>query len=371
MAAEFRVVLAGDVMTGRGIDQVLAHPLPPELHEGYVHDARTYVTLAERVNGAIPRAAEATWPWGEALPAMDGFGPAVRVLNLETSVTESEEWARGKAVTYRMSPANLDVVTEAHADVWALANNHVLDYGRSGLLETLRVMAGAGLRTTGAGRDEHDAWRPAVVELGEGQRVLVLGVGDTSSGVPSQWAAGAGRPGVALLPDLSRGTAHRVAERLLDGGRLGDLRVVSIHWGGNWGYDVPRGHRRFAHALVDAGVHIVHGHSSHHPRPIEVYRGGLVLYGCGDLVNDYEGIGGYEVYRDDLRALYLARLDPGATGLLGLRLVPLVSRRFRLERASVDDTRWLGTTLSRAGLSMGTALGVAEEAAGPVLDLRW
>lgn len=371
MAPELRLVLAGDVMTGRGIDQVLPHPVPPELHEDYVHDARTYVALAERVNGAIPRAVEPTWPWGEALAAMDGFGPAVRVLNLETSVTESADWARGKAVTYRMSPANLDVVAVARADVWALANNHVLDYGRSGLLETLRVLAGAGLRTAGAGQDEHDAWRPAVVECGGGRRVVVVSVGDTSSGVPPQWAAGPGRPGVALLPDLGRGTAHRVAERLLEVGRPGDLRVVSIHWGGNWGYEVPHEHRRFAHALVDAGVHVVHGHSSHHPRPIEVYRGGLVLYGCGDLVNDYEGIGGYEAYRDDLRALYLARLDAGTAGLLGLRLVPLVVRRFRLERASLDDARWLGDTLSRAGRSVGTALDVTEEADGPVLDLRW
>ena len=91
----------------------------------------------------------------------------------------------------------------------------------------------------------------------------------------------------------------------------GDVVVASIHWGSNWGYDVPATHTDFAHRLIDAGVDVVHGHSSHHPRPIEVYQGKLILYGCGDLIDDYEGIGGYQKYRDDLRLLYFATVSPG------------------------------------------------------------
>jgi poly-gamma-glutamate synthesis protein (capsule biosynthesis protein) len=372
---EVRLVLAGDVMTGRGIDQVLPHPVAPELHEDYVRDARTYVELAERAHGAIPRPIDTPWPWGEALAAMDRFAPAVRLMNLETSVTRSPDWARGKAVTYRMSPDNIGVLTAARVDVWTLANNHVLDYGPSGLVETLGALTAAGLRVAGAGRDEREAWQPAAAETatgpGPGGRVVVLSVGDVSSGVPPQWAAGPGRPGVALLPDLGRDTARRVAERLAGESRPGDIRVVSVHWGSNWGHDIPHAQRRFAQQLVEAGVHVVHGHSSHHPRPVEVHHGGLVLHGCGDLVNDYEGISGWESYRDDLRALHLARLDSGTGALLGLRLVPLLARRFRLERAGADDARWLAHTLSRAGRPLGTAFEVAEDDAGPVLDLQW
>ncbi|MFG2394173.1 CapA family protein [Streptomyces lavendulae] len=98
--------------------------------------------------------------------------------------------------------------------------------------------------------------------------------------------------------------------------------AVSIHWGSNWGYRVPPEHVRFAHALVDGGADLVHGHSSHHPRPLEVYRGRLILYGCGDLVDDYEGITGHKQYRDDLRLLYTARLDKDTGALRGLRLTP-------------------------------------------------
>lgn len=353
------IVLAGDVMTGRGVDQILPDPGRPALQETYIVDARSYVALAERVNGPIPRPVDPAWPWGEALAAMDEAGPAVRVMNLETSVTTSGELAPGKAVHYRMNPANIGCLTAAGVDVWSLANNHLLDHGTPGLLETVHAMRGAGLRTAGAGADETEAWTPAVVER-DGTRVVVTSVGHASSGIPSAWAAGPDRPGVALLRDLSDASATVVAEAMQEDARPGDLRVVSVHWGGNWGYDVPADHRRFARRLVEAGVHVVHGHSSHHPRPVEVYRGGLVLYGCGDLVNDYEGISGYESFRDDLRLLYVARLSP-AGDLEELSMVPFQARQMRLWRAGREDTDWLASTLDDACRRFGASVSVTGE----------
>jgi poly-gamma-glutamate synthesis protein (capsule biosynthesis protein) len=355
MGGDLLLVLAGDVMTGRGIDQILPAPGSPRLQEEYVVDARSYVDLAERVSGPVPRPADPTWPWGDALAVMDDAGPSVRLMNLETSVTTSDERAVGKGIHYRMSPADIGVLTVAKVDVWALANNHVLDHGVPGLLETLDSLHRAGLRTAGAGRDAVEARRPAVVPAGEG-RVVVASVAHASSGVPPGWCAADGRPGVALLPDLSEQTATALAEDLSRDGRPGDIRVVSVHWGGNWGYRVPDEHRRFAHRLVDAGVHVVHGHSSHHPRPIEVRAGRLILYGCGDLVNDYEGIGGYEGFRDELRLVYLARLDPGTGSLRGLSMVPLRSRRLRLWHAGTEDAAWLAGTLDEACRRYGTAV---------------
>ncbi len=239
-------------------------------------------------------------------------GATWRVANLETSVTRSDDWAPGKGVHYRMNPDNVDVLRVAGVDVWSLANNHVLDFGLTGLEETVDVLTAAGQRLAGAGRDAAEAWRPADVGA-DGRRLVVWSVAHRSSGVRSSWAATATRPGVALLPALDDAAADELADRVREHRRPGDLVVVSVHWGGNWGYPVPPDQRRFAHRLVDAGVHVVHGHSSHHPRSPEVYRGGVVLYGCGDLVNDYEGIGGHERFRDDLRLVYVVRFAPGDT----------------------------------------------------------
>jgi poly-gamma-glutamate capsule biosynthesis protein CapA/YwtB (metallophosphatase superfamily) len=198
----------------------------------------------------------------------------------------------------------------------------------------------------GAGVDLEAAWRPATLDLGE-HRVLIWSAAAESSGVPPSWAATGERPGVAFLSEVSEASAADVAERVTRVAGPGDLVVVSIHWGSNWGYKVPEEYVRFAHHLVDAGVHVVHGHSSHHPRPIEVYRNRLVLYGCGDLIDDYEGIGGYEPYRGDLRLLYLATLAPHSGELRSLRMVPMRVRQMRLGRASAEDARWMCDTLNR------------------------
>ncbi|MEV5442254.1 CapA family protein, partial [Streptomyces sp. NPDC052644] len=155
--------LCGDVMPGRGVDQILPRPGDPALWEEYVADARAYVALAEAVNGPVPRPADPSWPWGEALPLLDAAAPHVRVVNLETSVTRRGAPWPDKAVHYRMSPENLPSLAAARPDVCVLANNHVLDFGREGLLDTLDALHAAGLRTAGAGRDAAEARRPAAV----------------------------------------------------------------------------------------------------------------------------------------------------------------------------------------------------------------
>lgn len=180
--APVTLFLCGDVMLGRGVDQILPHPGDPTLRERYIQDAVTYVDLAEAANGRIPRPVGFSWPWGDALRVLEEAAPEVRVVNLETSVTQSDDFAAGKAVNYRMSPANLPCLAVARPDACVLANNHVMDFGRRGLEETLDVLAGAGLRSVGAGRVRR-AKRP------------------------------------------------------------GDVAVVSIHWGSNWGYWIPREQR--------------------------------------------------------------------------------------------------------------------------------
>ncbi|MGC0207668.1 CapA family protein [Streptomyces levis] len=342
--------LCGDVMLGRGVDQILAHPGDPALREAYVEDARRYVRLAESAHGPVPAPVEPSWPWGEALRVLDEAAPDVRIVNLETSVTRCDRFAPGKEIHYRMHPDNLPALAVARPDVTVLANNHVLDFGRPGLQETLDALAAAGLRTAGAGRNAEEAYAPAAVPLPGGRRLLVYALGARSSGIPPAWAATAHRPGVACLPVLSPAVAAAAVRP------AGDLTVVSVHWGSNWGYRVPPEQVRFAHALVDAGADVVHGHSSHHPRPLEIYRDRLILYGCGDFVDDYEGVGGQEEYRDDLRLAFLVSVEADGGRLAGLRMVPLRARRMRLEPAPRADRLWLRATLDRISGGPGVRL---------------
>lgn len=346
--------LCGDVMLGRGVDQILPCPGDPALREAWVRDARSYVELAEAASGPIPAPVPPAWPWGEALPVLAAAAPDVRIVNLETSVTRGDAFAPEKEVHYRMHPANLPALEVARPDVCVLANNHTLDFGRAGLLETLDSLTGAGLPVAGAGRDAESAHAPAVCPVADGVRVLVFALGMTSSGIPGSWAATADLAGVAYVPAATAEAAAVVVERVRRVRSPGDLVVVSVHWGSNWGYHVPREQIRFARALVDGGVDVVYGHSSHHPRPVEVYRDRLILYGCGDFIDDYEGISGYEQYRDDLRIAYFPSLTAATGRLADLRMVPLRARRMRLEPATEEDRAWLRATLGR--ISTGVAI---------------
>jgi len=364
---EVTLFLCGDVMTGRGIDQILWHPGKPEIHEPYVRDARDYVELAEKANGRIARPVDSLYVWGDALHELDRAAPDARVINLETSITSSDDYWKGKGINYRMHPDHIACLTAARINVCTLANNHVLDYGYEGLKETLETLKRAGLKIAGAGATLVEASQPAILDLTRG-RLFVWSLGTESSGVPPVWAATTNRPGIDFLDSLSDTAADAIADRFTRVKQPGDIGMVSIHWGSNWGYEVPPAQIRFAQRLIDGGIDIIHGHSSHHPRPIDVYRDKLVLYGCGDFLNDYEGIGGYEHYRGDLALMYFPALEPLTGRLRALRMVPMRVRRMKLNRASASEARWLQERVSHTSADFGCDVDLLADRS---LALRW
>jgi poly-gamma-glutamate capsule biosynthesis protein CapA/YwtB (metallophosphatase superfamily) len=354
MAESIRLFLCGDVMTGRGMDQVLPHSNNPALHEPYVSDARDYVELARSVNGAISHPIALDYIWGDALAEFDSAGMDLRIINLETSITSSEDYWREKQIHYRMHPSNIGCILAARIDCCCLANNHVLDWGYSGLAETLGTLDASGIAHAGAGRNRAEAAAPAVLEVPRKGRVLVFSYGSPTSGVPPKWAATAHRPGVNFLEDISAKTACRIAREMLEFSRPGDLIVASVHWGGNWGYGISLSETRFAHQLIEHGISVVYGHSSHHVKTAEIYRDHLVLYGCGDFLNDYEGIAGHGEFRSDLSLMYFLTIEARRGRLVKARLVPMRIARFRLNRASEADAEWLCELLNRLGAPAGT-----------------
>src|SRR5215471_728893 len=150
-------------MIGRGIDQILAHPSRPRLYEDYVDSARDYVGMAESRNGPIPRRVKPSYIWGEALEVLDRVQPDLRIITLETSITISEG-AERKGINYRMHPRNVVCLTAARIHCCVLANNHILDWGRAGLADTLRALRDAKIHIAGAGEDLAQAQRPAVMD---------------------------------------------------------------------------------------------------------------------------------------------------------------------------------------------------------------
>ena len=340
--------LCGDVMLGRGVDQILPHPGDPALREGYLADARGLRrTWRRRRADRIPAPVAPCWPWGEALRLLEEAAPDVRIVNLETAVTRSDEFAPGKAVHYRMHPGNVSALAAARPDVCVLANNHVLDFGRPGLDETLRSLAAAGLRAAGAGRSADEAYAPAAVPSATGGRVLLFALGARSSGVPPDWAAAAaGR---------RRLRARAVGRH---GGRRGpagcgrrSVRATSRSspcTGDPTGATSFRASRSASRTpWWTAASTSSTGIPRTIPGPSRCTASKLILYGCGDFIDDYEGITGYEAYRDDLR-LRLPRLGGRGHRVAGRGAHGAAAvRRMRLEPAVDKDRRWLRATLDR------------------------
>lgn len=361
-----RLFLAGDVMLGRGIDQIQADFCDPQLYEGYVTSARDYVTLAERMSGEIPRRVPPDYVWGDLLEDLDAREVDLRLVNLETAITSDGEHDPHKGIHYRMHPRNVAVLTAAEIDAVALANNHTLDWGRAGLAETLSALDAAGIGHAGAGWDEEEAFASFDLQLPGGGRLMLLSVALGDSGVPASWAAGPGGPGLARgAPDALAG---RVGDLVSEVRQPDDILILSIHWGDNWGYPVAASHRSLAEVLVDQGVDLVFGHSSHHPRAMAVVSSRLVLYGAGDLINDYEGIGGKQMFRPELVLGYVADIRRDGGALAGLELLPYRLHRFRLERADEAARGWLVETLDREARVFG---GRVVETPQASLRLLW
>ena len=360
--------MTGDIMTGRGIDQALPFAGDPVIYEPYMKSAKGYLQIAEEANGPIPQPAAFSYIWGDALEELQRRRPDLRLINLETSITASNDFWKGKGINYRMHPQNIPVLTQAGINFCALANNHILDWGYAGLIETLQTLQKAKIASSGAGRNLKEAAAPAVMPLAGKRRVIIFSFGLASSGIPSSWAA-ADKPGVHLLTDISDGTVRHIAQDIRRIKHQGDIAVASIHWGGNWGYKITGVQKAFAHRLIDeAGIDVIHGHSSHHVKGIEVYKERLILYGCGDFINDYEGIGGYEEFRADLSLMYFATIDPATGKLNALQMIPTQIKRFRVNRASMNDTRWLKNILNREGVRLGTQVILDKNNA---LLMRW
>jgi poly-gamma-glutamate synthesis protein (capsule biosynthesis protein) len=174
--------LCGDVMTGRGIDQIMPHPGSPVIHESYLRNANGYVQLAEKVNGLIPKPVSYDYIWGDALPVLTSVNPDLRVINLETSVTTNDDfWPKG--INYRMHPRNAACLSAAGIDCCILANNHVLDWGQAGLIETLDVIKAEGIKPVGAGKHRYEATEPAVFRITGKGRLVIFAYGLKTSGI--------------------------------------------------------------------------------------------------------------------------------------------------------------------------------------------
>lgn len=362
-------------------------------------------------------------PWGSTLPLLRDSD--LTLINLETPATTTNEPWPDKTFNYRMHPFNLGpILKAAGVDYVSLANNHALDFGPEGLVETVWGLREIGVKFAGAGERGDEAFKPAVLWIprrGQGssgrsqsynralsqEREQRGGGGDGDAGGdryqvqvysaadhPQEWGV---IPTFHLI-DYSPATRIRLRTLLLSGGTKTSvnsntdvesdihhhrehhyrprllvsrslsgssiprqaLKIFSVHWGPNYSWHPSEKIRSLAHFLIDeCEVDIVHGHSSHHIQGVEKYHGKLIIYGCGDFVDDYAQHAGY---RNDLGAVWrvVVKEKKGnggkVLGLDRLEIFPTRVDKFRallLEKED-EDHSWVKGKIHDLSRELGT-----------------
>ncbi|ANS73820.1 hypothetical protein AWM70_03910 [Paenibacillus yonginensis] len=198
------------------------------------------------------------------------------LLNLETPITHGGVGAEDKQYVFKSSPKALNAMAQAGVDAVNLANNHTLDQGVEGLLDTLDHLKNAGIASVGAGADADQAYAPQYFER-KGIRIAVFGF---SRVLPkADWAAGAGKPGIAGVYDATRAIAAIKQAR-----QQADLVIVIAHWGKERVQQVEDSQTKLARSFVDAGADLVVGGHPHVLQGLEQYKGKWIAYSTGNFI---------------------------------------------------------------------------------------
>lgn len=198
------------------------------------------------------------------------------VANLECPLVEAGEPVAGKCVL-RGNPGWAALMADAGIHLVSLANNHLLDYGRAGLIGTMQALDRAGIRHVGAGLNEREACAPLFVASVAG-RIAFLARSAVEVSSPSY--ATASQPGVAFFKEEETLQAIKKCRE------QADIIVLMIHWGvEHYQYPSPQ-QRGLAKRLVEAGVSIILGHHPHVLQGAEKIGHGIVAYSLGNFLFD-------------------------------------------------------------------------------------
>ncbi len=302
-----KLIFVGDVMLGRGVNAVLKHNPP-------------------------------SYPWGNTLPIIrpkKELQPAsifqsadLRICNLECVIADTGAPRPNKTFHFRTDPKNVESLKVAGFSPISIANNHTLDFGPQALEQMINILKANSINFAGAGPDITEASMPAL-EDGGGKYVGMVAFTDNEPG----WEAGSKTAGIFYVPIALEDSRAKILFDLIKKTR-DDVKVliVSAHWGPNLGYEPPKEHVSFAHALVDAGADIIYGHSAHVIRGIEIYKGKPIFYSTGNFIDDYAVD---ELERNDQSFIFVVEVDP--PNFKKITLYPTIIKNYRAVLADDEN----------------------------------
>lgn len=317
-----RILFGGDVMLGRLVKDAIHHYGP-------------------------------NYPLQPLMPMMREAD--VTIINLECAITSSTiHWQGEPKAFYFGAPSEaMTTLTNAGVDIVSLANNHILDFEKTGLQDTLHFLKNWVIQFAGAGNNEKEARAPAFFSHDDSKFGMIAYCDHQRD-----FAASDEQPGIAFL-DL-RDEANAIEQIQKDFSTLQaqqvDWPILSLHWGPNM---VERPSPRFiriAHAAIDMGYKIIFGHSAHIFQGIEIYKGYPIIYAAGDLVDDYYVD---PDYKNDHQLLF--EITISETKITHIHLHPVFIDHCQTSFANDEQRLFIANRMKKLCKEMGTLVNITGD----------
>ena len=213
------------------------------------------------------------------LEIADEFKSADIVFGNLESVISDKGRKVGSIYSFRAEPEAIQGLQFAGFDILSLANNHMLDYTREAMEDTMKRLEKASIDYVGAGFNQGQAFSLKIKEI-ENTKIGFLAY--TNLGAES-WKAGKDYSGMAWISEQD---IEKIQKDIEKAKKETDVLIISIHAGEEYSTNITDFQEKFAHSCIDAGADIIIGHHPHVVQKIEKYKGKYIAYSLGNFVFD-------------------------------------------------------------------------------------
>ena len=333
------------------------------------------VMLGRLINNVLNKN-KFSYIWGNTLDIIKKAD--FSLINLECCISSrGQKWNKTfKVFHFRGKPEAINVLTSAAINYTSLANNHVLDYDKEALLDTITLLDTNNIVHSGAGKTIREAMEPAIMKKkfnscdinsiydnnkkNNSFDTITIGVISLTDNEP-QWEATTNSAGINYIPLIldSEKYLYRLKNCIEKTKKQSDLVIVSSHIGPHFREKPSEKYINFAHKVIEFGADVYWGHSNHMPQGIEIYRSSssnnkIIMYDCGEFIDDYAIDSNY---RNDLSFIFLVHLNIDTISLkpsnnnetsahsIGnillrnsiIELIPTKINNFRVNTISLED----------------------------------
>jgi hypothetical protein len=255
--------------------------------------------------------------YNEFLPIL--LDKDISITNLECPLTDGNDKIEKVGPNLKASPKCIEALKYAKFDVVSLANNHIMDYGKEGLEDTIYACENEGIETVGAGRNLKEAGQTLYKEV-RGRVIAFISIAEHEYSIAEKDKAGANP--LEVITNYYK---------ILEAKKNADCVILLIH-GGNEYYDLPSPrlistYRYFA----DLGVTAVIGHHTHTSGAFEIYHGVPIFYSLGNFIFDWNHVKQEGWYNG-----YIVKMKLGVQAVNDIILIPYCQNKYVIGLAKIN-----------------------------------